>query len=58
MYSASNNKNTVLMFSVGKEDQSDKPRFVKDSRLRNLAVYKKQTPLANIVEQIELVPPT
>jgi hypothetical protein len=55
MYPAPNDKNAVVMFCVAKRDQPDKPRFVTDCRLRNLAVYKKQTPLPNIDELIELV---
>ena len=55
MYPAPNNKNTVVMFCVAKRDQADKPRFVTDCRLRNLAIYKKQTPLPNIDKLIELV---
>ena len=55
MYSAPNDKNAVVMFCVAKQDQPDKPRFVIDCCLRNLAVYKKQTPLPNIDDLIELV---
>ena len=55
MYSASNNKSAVVMFCVTKRDQPDKPRFVTDCRLRNLAVCKKQTPLHNMDKLIELV---
>ena len=55
MYPASKDKNAVVMFCVAKRDQPDKPRFVTDCRLRNLAVYKKQTPLPNIDELIELL---
>ena len=54
MYPASN-KNGVVMFCVAKGDQPDKPSFVTDYHLRNLGVYKKQTPLPNIDELIELV---
>ena len=54
-YPAPNNKNKVVMFCVAKRDQPDKPRFVTDCCLRNLAVYKKQIPLPNVDELIELV---
>ena len=53
IYGASNDKNAFDMFCVAKRDQPDKPRFVTDWRLRNLAIYKKQTPLANINELME-----
>ena len=43
------------MFCIVKRDQPDKPGFVTDYRLRNLAVYKKHTPLPNINKLIELV---
>ena len=43
------------MFCVAERDQPYKPRFVTDCRLRNLAIYKKQTPLPNINKLIELV---
>ena len=52
---APNDKNAVVMFYIAKRDQPDKPRFVTGCRLRNLAVYKKQTQLPNIDELIELV---
>ena len=55
MYPSPNNKNTVVMFCIAKQDQADKPSFVTDCRLRNLAVYKKQTPLPNVDKLIELV---
>ena len=55
MYSALNNKNAVVMFSVGRQDQPEKPRFVTDCCLKNLFVYQKQTPLPNIVELSELL---
>ena len=55
MHTAPNDKNAVLMFSVAKWDQAYKPRFVTYCRLRNPAVYKKQTPLPNIDMLIELV---
>ena len=55
MYLARNDKNTVLMFCVAKHDQPNKLRFVTDCCVRNLPVYKKQTPLHNIDEVIELV---
>ena len=48
MYPSPNDKNGVVKFCVAKCDQPDKPRFVTDCRLRNLAVYKEQTPLPNI----------
>ena len=54
MYLASNDKNTVVMFCLAKRDQPDKPRFLTDCRISNVAVYKKQTPLPNIDELIEL----
>ena len=43
------------MFCVTKRDQLDKSSFVTYCRLKNLAVYKKQTPLPNNDELIELV---
>ena len=55
MYLAPNDKNAGIMFCVTKREQPDKPRLVTDYRLRNLAVYKKQTPLPNIDELIDLV---
>ena len=55
MYTPPNNKNPVVIFCVAKRDKPDKPRFVTDCRLRNLAVYKKQTQLPNIDELIERV---
>ena len=55
MYPADNDKNAVVMCYVAKRDQPDILRFVTDCHLRNLAVYKKQTPLPNIDEVIELV---
>ena len=55
MYRAPNDKNAVVMFCIAKRDQPDKARFVTDCRLRNLGVYKKQTPLPNIGKLIELV---
>ena len=55
LYLALNNKNAVVMFCIVKQDQPDKPRFVIDCRLRNLAVSEKQTALLNIDELIELV---
>ena len=55
MYPADNDKNAVVMCYVAKRDQPDILRFVTDCHLRNLAVYKKQTPLPNIAELIELV---
>ena len=55
MYPALNNKNAVVMYCAAKRDQLDKPRVVTDCRLRNLAVYKKQTSLPNIDELIALV---
>ena len=55
MYPAPNDKHAVVMFCVAKQDQPDKPRFVKDYHLRNLAAYKKQAPLPNIDELMELV---
>ena len=57
MYPARNDKNAVVMFCIAKRDQPDQPRFVTDCRIRNLAVYKMQTPLRNIDERIELVAP-
>ena len=48
MYLAPNDKNAVVMFSVAKRDQPDKPRFVTDCRLKNVTVYKKHTSLSNI----------
>ena len=50
-----NNKNAVVMFCIPKREEPDKPRFVTDCLLRNLAIYKKQTPLPNIDELMELV---
>ena len=55
MYPTPNDKNVVLMFSVANRDQLDKPRFVSDCGLRNLAIYKKQTPFPNIGKLIKLV---
>ena len=55
MYPTSNDKNAVIMFCVAKRDQPNKPRFVTDCCLRNLGIYKNQTPLPNINELIELV---
>ena len=55
MYPAAKDKNAVVMFCVAKRDQPVKPRFMTDCRIRNLAVYKKQILLPNIVELIELV---
>ena len=55
MYPATNNKDAVVMFCVAKPDQPAIPRFVTDCHVRNLAVYKKQMPLPNNDEQIELV---
>ena len=55
MYSAPNKKSADIVFCAAKLDQSDEPRFVIDPRLRNLAVYKKQTLLLNIDELIEWV---
>ena len=55
MYSAAIDTNAVIMFCVAIRDQLDKPRFVTDCHLRNRAVYKKQTPLRNIDQLIELV---
>ena len=55
IYIAPNDKNTVVMFCVAKRDQPDEPRFVTDCHLRNLAGYKKQTPLPNTDKLIELV---
>ena len=55
MYSAPYDKNADVMFCVAKRDQLNKPRYMTDCRLRNVAVYKKQTPLPNIAELIELV---
>ena len=55
MYHAPNYKNAVIICCVAKQDQLDKPWFVTDCRLRNLTVYKKQTPLLNIDRLIELV---
>lgn len=43
------------MFCIAKRDQLDKLRFVTDCHLRNLVIYKKQTPLPNIDELIEIV---
>ena len=55
MYPAPNDKNTVVMFYIAKRDQPNKPRFVTDCHLRNLAIYKIQTPLSNIDKLIQLV---
>ena len=55
MHVAPNDKIDVVMYCVVKLDQPDKPRFVTEWHLRNLAVYKKQTPLPNIDELIGLV---
>ena len=55
IYPLSNDKNAVVMFHVATGDQPDIPRFVTDCCIRKLAVYKKQTPLLNIDELIELV---
>ena len=55
IYPTPKDKNAILMFCVAKRDLPDKARFVTDCRLRNLAVYKRQTPLPNIEELIELV---
>ena len=54
MNPASNNKNAVVMFCVAKPDQPDKPRFVTDCPLRNLAVYKRHTLLHNIGKVIQI----
>ena len=43
------------MFCVSKRHQRDKPRFVTDCSLKNLAVYEEQILLPNIDELIELV---
>ena len=43
------------MFCVAKQNQLDQSRFVTDCCLRNIAIYKKPTPLFNIDELIELV---
>ena len=43
------------MFCVAKRYQLDKPRFVTDCRLRNLAIYEKQTPFTTIDKLMELV---
>ena len=51
-YLVPNDKNKVVMFSVAKRDPPDEPRFVTECRVRNLAIYKKQTPLPNIDEII------
>ena len=56
MYPTPYNKTAVVMFCVAKGDQLNKPRFVTDCGLKNLAVYKKQTPLHNIDKLITLVP--
>ena len=45
------------MFRVAKRDQLDKPRFVADCYLTNLAVGKQSTPLQDIDELRELVAP-
>ena len=55
MYPAPDNKNAAVMFCIIKQDQLDKPRFVTNCHLRNLAIYKKRTPLSNIDKLIELV---
>ena len=44
-----------IMFCVAKLNQQDKHRFVTDCHMRNLAVYKMQTPLPNIDKLIDLV---
>ena len=54
-YTATKDKNAVIMFCVAKRHQLDDPRFVIVFRLRNLAIYEKQTPLWNIDVLIELV---
>ena len=54
MCPAPNDQNTGLMFSVAKPDQPDKPRFVTNCNQRNLAIYKKETPLPYINKLIEL----
>lgn len=52
---ATNYKNALFIFYIAKRDQADKPRFVTDCWLRNLAVPKKHTSLPYIDELIELV---
>ena len=48
MYTAPNDKNAIVMFCVATRNQPDKARYVTDCCLKNLAIYKKQTPLPNI----------
>ena len=55
MYPTTNIQNAVIMFCVVKRDQPNKARFVTDCCLKNLATYKKKTPLPNIDNLIELV---
>ena len=55
MYTSLNDNNAIVVLCVANRDQLDKPRFVTDSRLKNLAVYKMQTQLPNIDKLIELV---
>ena len=55
MYSGPNHQNIVIVFCMAKQYPLDKPRFLIDCHLRNLAIYKKETPLPNIKELIKLV---
>ena len=55
LYHATNDKNAVVLFCAAKLHKVDKPRFVTDCCLRNLAIYMKQTSLPKIDKLIELV---
>ena len=55
MYHVPNDKNAIIMFRAAKRNLPNKPQFVTDCLRRNLAICKKQTPLTNINELIELV---
>ena len=55
IYAAPNDKDALVVFCTAKRDPPDKPSFVTDCRLGNLAIYKKQSPLPNIVKLIALV---
>ena len=57
VYRAEDDTNAVVMFTQPKRDRPKEARFLLDCRPRNAVTIRNQTPLPNIGEAIQFLPP-